>query len=165
MALEWMERAACLPADPESFFPVGKGGQADEQVAYVRHMYCGPCGVSGECLSFALTNHINDGVWGGLAPDERESLKRRNARARAKEPAPVARPALPPRGPNQPRGAYVGTGQVRKLIIDSGLTNVAVGELADLNREVVRRIRSGERTTATEATVARLRAGLAAVTS
>lgn len=139
MGLEWMSRAACRNADPESFFPVGKGGPADEQVAYVRENFCDRCGVSGKCLSFALENHVNDGVFGGLTGEERESLKRRQSRARARargddEAGPPVRKDLLP------------IERAAKVIEGSGLKNFEIAALTGMHEGTVSRLRrrSGE---------------------
>lgn len=171
MAHEWMTRAECLDAEPESFFPVGKGGPADEQVAYVRREFCGPCGVRGECLSYALTNFIADGIWGGLTGGERAALKRRQSRARAAaavavEPLPAPAPR-PKRGMPVQRGsrALVDADVARRLIADSGLPSERIALRCGLDKDTVWRLRSGMRKFVTQGTLDRLERGLAAVAS
>jgi WhiB family redox-sensing transcriptional regulator len=46
---------------------------------------CSACPVKGDCLNFALTEHIHEGIWGGLNGTERTSYKRRVARRLAVE--------------------------------------------------------------------------------
>ncbi|MFD2759147.1 WhiB family transcriptional regulator [Gulosibacter faecalis] len=79
--MDWRDRAACLHADPELFFPVGNTGPAIEQIDAAKAI-CGRCPVTEQCLQYALDTNQDSGVWGGLSEDERRALKRRAARAR-----------------------------------------------------------------------------------
>lgn len=64
----WRDLAACRDEDPESFFPMDGGGDADAQAA------CGRCPVRPECLADAARN-VNDwrggGIRGGFTENER----------------------------------------------------------------------------------------------
>lgn len=72
----WRDRAACLEADPEMFFPE-KGGMAGEA-----RLLCwgdGPtpaCPVRRDCLAHALDHRERFGVWGGYTERERRELAR-----------------------------------------------------------------------------------------
>ena len=79
--MDWRSRAACLSVDPELFFPIGNTGPAVVQVTEAKRV-CNSCTVSETCLQWAIENHQDSGVWGGLSEEERRSLKRRAARAR-----------------------------------------------------------------------------------
>jgi WhiB family redox-sensing transcriptional regulator len=68
--LPWMEKAKCLYAEPETFFPE-KGGSTKEA-----KRICAECEVRAECLAYALTNDERFGIWGGLSDRERRKLKR-----------------------------------------------------------------------------------------
>jgi len=81
--MDWRHRAACRDEDPELFFPIGTTGPALMQVEDAKAV-CRRCDVVESCLTWALDNGQDAGVWGGLAEDERRSLKRRRARARAR---------------------------------------------------------------------------------
>jgi WhiB family transcriptional regulator, redox-sensing transcriptional regulator len=81
--MDWRHRAICRDEDPELFFPVGNSGPALLQIAEAKAV-CGRCPVSNDCLNWALETGQDAGVWGGLSEDERRSLKRRRARARAR---------------------------------------------------------------------------------
>lgn len=70
MTPAWMERARCLDADPELFFPA-KGGSADPAKAV-----CAACPVRVPCLDYALDHGERLGVWGGTTPRERRELRR-----------------------------------------------------------------------------------------
>ena len=47
--MDWRERAACLNADPELFFPVGNTGPAIAQIAEAKTV-CRSCSVVDVCL-------------------------------------------------------------------------------------------------------------------
>jgi WhiB family redox-sensing transcriptional regulator len=79
--MDWRDRAACLDADPELFFPIGNTGPAIAQIEEAKAV-CRTCPVIDTCLKWALETGQDAGVWGGLSEDERRALKRRNARAR-----------------------------------------------------------------------------------
>jgi WhiB family redox-sensing transcriptional regulator len=79
--MDWRDKAACLTADPELFFPVGNTGPAVDQIEKAKAV-CARCNVTEVCLQYALETNQDYGVWGGLSEDERRALKRRAARAR-----------------------------------------------------------------------------------
>ncbi len=86
--MDWRDKAACLTADPELFFPVGNTGPAVDQIDKAKTV-CGRCTVTEMCLQYALDTNQDSGVWGGLSEDERRALKRRAAaRAASRELAP-----------------------------------------------------------------------------
>lgn len=70
----WKLAAACRDVDPGLFFP-GRGKSATEAKAI-----CNGCPVRAECLSYALDNDEDFGVWGGLSLSERVKYKRRMRR-------------------------------------------------------------------------------------
>lgn len=70
---DWMDYAACAGADPGLFF-AERGWFAKYTEA--RKM-CAKCRVREDCLTFALDNNIKHGVWGGLIPDERIEIRRK----------------------------------------------------------------------------------------
>lgn len=79
--MTWRSEAACLNVDPELFFPIGNTGPALTQVTEAKAI-CGVCAVEAACLTWAMQNNQDSGVWGGKSEEERRSLKRRAARAR-----------------------------------------------------------------------------------
>ena len=81
--MDWRHRAICRDEDPELFFHVGNSGPALLQIAEAKTV-CQRCSVTGDCLSWALETGQDAGVWGAMSEDERRSLKRRRARARAR---------------------------------------------------------------------------------
>ena len=79
--MDWRSKAACLNVDPELFFPIGNTGPAIAQAAEAKAV-CHACPVEMTCLQWALDNHQDSGVWGGMSEEERRSHRRRQARAR-----------------------------------------------------------------------------------
>jgi WhiB family transcriptional regulator, redox-sensing transcriptional regulator len=75
----WRADAACRDADPELFFPDGDIRSARVQVMTAK-LICRACPVSATCLSLALANGQEAGIWGGLTEDERRRLHRRGFR-------------------------------------------------------------------------------------
>lgn len=71
----WPRWAACLTEDPELFFPAGATGAALEQIEQAKTV-CRSCPVKQQCLQWALDNHQDHGVWGGLSEEERRNLRR-----------------------------------------------------------------------------------------
>lgn len=93
--MDWRHRAACRDEDGELFFPVGVSGPALLQVAEAKTV-CRRCPVVSVCLGYALDNHIEFGLYGGMSEQERAALQRRNARTRAKAAAEVSAPVEKP---------------------------------------------------------------------
>ena len=67
---QWIDRAACLQADPDAFYPE-KGGSSR-----AAKRVCHTCPVQNDCLSYALANDERFGIWGGLSERERRRLRR-----------------------------------------------------------------------------------------
>lgn len=66
----WMDRANCLGADPELFFP--QRGASTEQAKEV----CRGCVVQQACLDYALLRSEKYGIWGGLSERQRRHIRR-----------------------------------------------------------------------------------------
>lgn len=75
--MEWSDRAACLGADAEQFFPVGAGAAASWETAAAKKI-CAGCTVVDECRDYALRTRQTFGVWGGLDEEERGVLLRQH---------------------------------------------------------------------------------------
>jgi WhiB family redox-sensing transcriptional regulator len=75
--IDW-HAAACRDSDPEAFFPVGDGQYAGAQVAAAKAV-CARCPLGGQCLDWALTAGIGEGIWGGHTEQERRKLRRARA--------------------------------------------------------------------------------------
>lgn len=67
---DWPERAACAGSDHRLFF-----GLSDHQVTQAKTV-CAGCEVRAECLSYAMDNEEQFGVWGGLTVRERRARRR-----------------------------------------------------------------------------------------
>jgi WhiB family redox-sensing transcriptional regulator len=65
-----LRNGACTNTPTSTFFVKGR---AQEQVA---KSICNGCGVKSECLEYALAEDIPFGIFGGLAPRERNQIKR-----------------------------------------------------------------------------------------
>jgi WhiB family redox-sensing transcriptional regulator len=63
----WREQGHCHSGDSSCFFD---GRRTKEAKAM-----CNMCPVADKCLAFALTNNLQDGVWGGYTFKERKLLK------------------------------------------------------------------------------------------
>lgn len=66
----WTSAAACNSADPDELFVTGAAQNRAKAV-------CLGCPVRTECLSDALDNRVEFGVWGGMTERERRALLRR----------------------------------------------------------------------------------------
>lgn len=88
---DWRHRAVCKDEDPELFFPLNTDSGAGLAQLREAQAVCKRCDVRGECLSWAMETGQDAGVWGGMSEEERRSLKRRQAKARA-----VGRSAMMP---------------------------------------------------------------------
>jgi WhiB family redox-sensing transcriptional regulator len=80
-ATDWQQRGACLDESPDLFFPIGTTGPAAVQLNQAKRV-CARCAVTDDCLQWAMSNNVEQGVWGGLSEEERRSLRRRAARHR-----------------------------------------------------------------------------------
>lgn len=75
---DWMLEAACLSHDPELWYPP-KGQRYNPHYpneTTLALQVCRGCPVIAECLTYALTNRIDTGIWGGLTESRREQLRR-----------------------------------------------------------------------------------------
>src|SRR6516165_12828845 len=61
---DWLDHAACRRSDPELFFPVTDIRAARAQVEAAKKV-CRRCPVKGTCLSWAMDNGPEAGIWGG----------------------------------------------------------------------------------------------------
>ena len=69
-AADWTALSACRAADPDELFVTGAAQNRAKTV-------CLGCPVRTECLSDALDNRVEFGVWGGMTERERRALLRR----------------------------------------------------------------------------------------
>ncbi len=69
-AQDWALRSACGKSDPDQLFVTGAAQNRAKTL-------CLACPVRTECLSDALDNRVEFGVWGGMTERERRALLRR----------------------------------------------------------------------------------------
>jgi WhiB family transcriptional regulator, redox-sensing transcriptional regulator len=70
----WFDRAACRGVGWDLFFPeAGTGEHADYSAA---QRLCERCTVAPRCLAYAIETRAVEGVWGGLTPKERKTVRR-----------------------------------------------------------------------------------------
>jgi WhiB family transcriptional regulator, redox-sensing transcriptional regulator len=80
----WMTDALCGGTSPKAWFPVGAGGRnarTNEDRENEQARACRPCPVREECLWYALTHRIEDGVWGGQSAAGRRRILRQQRAA------------------------------------------------------------------------------------
>ncbi|MEY4130775.1 MAG: hypothetical protein RLZZ31_899 [Actinomycetota bacterium] len=67
---DWMSHGNCRHEPPSTFFPSdGVGVENAKKI-------CATCPVIEECLSYALDNRIDHGVWGGTSERQRRRILR-----------------------------------------------------------------------------------------
>lgn len=70
---EWQDRAACLDYDPDLWFPEWPKSNEYREARRI----CNGCPVRKECLELGLELAPKYGMFGGLTPGERESIRMR----------------------------------------------------------------------------------------
>lgn len=70
MSDNWRLDALCAEVDSELFFPERHADDGREA-----RRVCGLCEAREECLTYALVNYVEFGIWGGLGPSERRALR------------------------------------------------------------------------------------------
>lgn len=78
---DWRDEALCRHEDPELFFPVGTGPEAQEQTREAQAV-CRRCPVREPCLEWALETGQTSGIWGGCSERDLGLLRRRTLRQR-----------------------------------------------------------------------------------
>ena len=82
----WQAQGACRDMDSNLFYyeDQERGPAKEARIANAKAV-CEGCKVKTECLEFALQINEQYGIWGGLTPEERYTLKRRRQRQKAKQ--------------------------------------------------------------------------------
>ena len=82
----WQAQGACRDMDSNLFYyeDQERGPAKETRIANAKAV-CESCKVKKECLEFALQINEQHGIWGGLTPEERQSVKRRRQRQRVKQ--------------------------------------------------------------------------------
>ena len=97
---DWRSRAACRDDDPETWFPTGSSGPALAQTEQAKAV-CRRCPVVDECLTWALDQRVEFGVWGGMTEAERAPLVKIPAAARPTKTCQQCGRKFRPRGVQQ----------------------------------------------------------------
>lgn len=81
---DWQSLSACKNMDTSIFFYEDneRGEVKEERIAKAKGI-CNGCSVRQQCLEFALQIKENYGIWGGLTPEERQTIKRRRQRSKS----------------------------------------------------------------------------------
>jgi len=66
-----MLSALCAQVDPDLWFPKHEG---DNGTAAIK--ICGSCPVLTLCLTYAVENNIEYGVWGGMSANQRVRMRK-----------------------------------------------------------------------------------------
>jgi WhiB family redox-sensing transcriptional regulator len=81
--MDWRDKAACLTADPELFFPVGNTGPAVDQIDKAKAAVAAP---SPRCASSTHSTPRRTRCLGWLSEDERRALAARTRAPRFSRP-------------------------------------------------------------------------------
>jgi WhiB family transcriptional regulator, redox-sensing transcriptional regulator len=72
---DWQVNAACRGTDTSNFYhPENERGPSRVKREMRAKAVCAGCSVIENCLRWALETREPYGVWGGLSPEDRESL-------------------------------------------------------------------------------------------
>ncbi len=78
-ALAWMDKAACVGADPELFFTTKTGAGAQAQIAEAARI-CARCPVTAQCEELRRAAGATDGVWAGRGHNQGDAYKHQGPR-------------------------------------------------------------------------------------
>ena len=84
LAGDWQDQAACRTAPTGTMFP----DDWDEDGIAAAKALCRACPVQDQCLTYALDNSEDHGIWGGATEKERSRLRRRRGQ-KARPPRPL----------------------------------------------------------------------------
>jgi WhiB family redox-sensing transcriptional regulator len=73
---EWRDFAKCKRYPIDIFFFETENGRYSTKKINKAKEFCSECKVQPECLSYALNENIEHGVWGGFSSRERNSIKK-----------------------------------------------------------------------------------------
>ena len=74
--VDWRDLAECRTPGID-FYPHAAPGNSNRDVWANAREVCSACQVRTDCLTYALDNVEVHGMWGGMTPDEREMVRRR----------------------------------------------------------------------------------------
>lgn len=81
----WREQGACFNTDSSAFIPSSIALEDTRVlVSYQTALrVCSKCPVITDCLEYAMTTRQSFGVWGGMTPRQRQTLRKARSRKRA----------------------------------------------------------------------------------
>jgi len=79
-----INKTPCQENDPEIWFPSGENLPEDTEKIKLAKSLCAQCHETTKCLSFAVSNRVSHGIWGGTTESERKTLIRRAERSKSK---------------------------------------------------------------------------------
>lgn len=82
---DWRKQAACRGQDPDRWFPLSYVGPSIPDVLATKAVCREQCPVRSECLRVAMLAGCQDGIFGGLDPEERKAIKRKRDRNRQQQ--------------------------------------------------------------------------------
>ena len=75
---EWMDDAECVGYNPNWWFTDGLAHKkAETQMAME---ICNECPVTAQCLNYAMSQRLSDGIFGGLRAHQRNELHKKHLR-------------------------------------------------------------------------------------
>lgn len=78
MSEPWRHLAACRGHNPEYWFAQKHYSTHNLTPAAQKAVtICQTCPVKNPCATWAITKPENDGIWGGLTPEQRQGIRRR----------------------------------------------------------------------------------------
>ena len=83
MTHEWRNQAACRGTDTNVFFPPSDRPSESARIAYAKRI-CAACPVRAECLAWALETRDRWSILGGTSPGDRDRIRWRDRRVKAK---------------------------------------------------------------------------------
>lgn len=72
----WRNEANCKGVDLSVFFVENEDGTISRKNINNAKKICEKCKVEKECLMYAISEDITFGIWGGLTPRDRKSMKK-----------------------------------------------------------------------------------------
>jgi len=74
---DWRNDAHCRTEDPDLFFPTAGEGTPAGRVQYAQaRAVCAMCPVRRDCLDYAIELGLDNGMFGGMTPNERRKIQR-----------------------------------------------------------------------------------------
>lgn len=72
----FMTRGLCNGENGDDWFPNYEHDPEPGEPAYEAQKMCDKCPVKSDCLTYAMENRVDYGIWGGLTETQRKRLRR-----------------------------------------------------------------------------------------